>query len=199
MSSYLFEPVSNLPRVISEEIGQLHPRWFLAQFLITFLPDYTSTRIRTQILRMAGFKIGRGTTFWGKPYISGGGDLVQRLVIGEDCGINIHCLFDLGTSITLGKGVHLGHAVMLLTTSHEIGPSTQRAGPATTAPISIGDGVWIGSRSLILPGITMGTGAVVASGSVVTKDVAANTLVAGVPAKQVRHLAEENDALGVAP
>jgi tetrahydrodipicolinate N-succinyltransferase len=56
------------------------------------------------------------------------------------------------------------------------------------APISIGDGVWIGSRVTVLPGVSVGRGAVVAAGAVVTRDVAPDTLVAGIPAVVVKHL-----------
>jgi maltose O-acetyltransferase len=54
--------------------------------------------------------------------------------------------------------------------------------------VSIGDGVWIGARTTVLPGVTIGSGAIVAAGSVVNRDVEADTMVAGVPARLVRGL-----------
>jgi maltose O-acetyltransferase len=87
--------------------------------------------------------------------------------------------------------VNLGHAVTLLTIDHEIGNAYKRCGLSHSGPIVIGNGVWIASNAVILPGVTVGDGAVVAAGAVVTKDVAPNTLVGGVPARAIRELPEE--------
>jgi acetyltransferase-like isoleucine patch superfamily enzyme len=94
-------------------------------------------------------------------------------------GVKISCF----TGITIGEGAHIGPDVIVIDSdSHSIAPSN---GPVT-APIEIGDHVWIGARSIILKGVTIGAGAVVAAGSVVTKDVAPGSLVAGSPARHVR-------------
>jgi maltose O-acetyltransferase len=77
---------------------------------------------------------------------------------------------------------------MFLTLSHQIGGRDYRAGATTTRTITVESGVWIGARSVILPGVTLGAGSVVAAGSIVNKDVDADTLVAGVPARVVRTL-----------
>ena len=69
---------------------------------------------------------------------------------------------------------------MILANSHELGPSESRAGSVVGLPVSIGDGVWIGARTTVLPGVTIGPGAIVAAGSVVNRDVEADTMVAGV-------------------
>ena len=66
--------------------------------------------------------------------------------------------------------------------------AANRAGEHRNLPIEIGAGVWIGARAVILPGVKVGDGAVIAAGAVVTKDVAANTLVVGVPARVLREL-----------
>jgi maltose O-acetyltransferase len=75
---------------------------------------------------------------------------------------------------------------MLLTSSHHIGNQIHRAGPLTTAPVIIENGTWIGARSVVLPGVTVGAGSVVASGAIVTRNVPPNTLVGGVPARVLR-------------
>jgi acetyltransferase-like isoleucine patch superfamily enzyme len=82
---------------------------------------------------------------------------------------------------------------MLLTTGHDLGPHEQRAGELTAAPIVVGDGAWIGARSVVLPGITVGPGAVVAAGSVVTTDCEPDGLYAGVPAVRKRELPTDGD------
>jgi acetyltransferase-like isoleucine patch superfamily enzyme len=84
--------------------------------------------------------------------------------------------------------VAVGPGVYFITGTHRIGSHTQRAGPVIAAPIRVGDGVWIGARAILLPGVTVGAGAIVAAGAVVTRDVPADTLVAGVPAQVKRSL-----------
>ena len=82
----------------------------------------------------------------------------------------------------------LGHGVLILTSSHEFGDQWRRGGEHITAPVTIERGAWIGARGVLLPGVTIGHGAVVGAGAVVTTDVPPNTLVAGVPARTVRSL-----------
>lgn len=174
-----------LQRVFLEEIGALHPRLLLLNVLLAPLPMYVGGRVRTYALRMAGFAIGHGTILCGMPRISGNKDLYQRLKIGRYCAINVDCFLDLGANITIGDRVSIGHQVMILTTSHKIGATQNRAGELTTMPVTIEDGAWLGTRSTILPGVTIGAGAIVSSGAVVNKDVPANTIVAGAPARVV--------------
>ena len=76
----------------------------------------------------------------------------------------------------------------LITSDHELGGELQRMGRFRTAPIMIGEGVWIGARTLVLPGVTIGDGCVVAAGAVVTADLDPHALYAGVPARLVRRL-----------
>ncbi len=97
---------------------------------------------------------------------------------GTNFGVHIYCL----DSITIGKDVGLSHNVTLRDGDHH-SVTGQSSG---TAPIVIGDHVWVGMNATILKGVTVGDGAVVAAGSVVTRDVPAHTLVGGVPAKVIR-------------
>lgn len=94
-------------------------------------------------------------------------------------GARISCF----TGIRIGEGAHIGpDAVVMDSDSHSISPTS---GPVAAA-IEIGDHVWIGARAMVLKGVTIGDGAVVAAASVVTRDVAPGTLVAGSPARYVR-------------
>jgi len=81
--------------------------------------------------------------------------------------------------------------VTILTVDHEIGPPDERCGTEVAAPVEIGDGCWLGSHVTILPGVRVGEGAIVAAGSLVTRDVAPNMLVGGVPARVLRNLEED--------
>lgn len=127
-----------------------------------------------EITLSSGVKILRDTQIIG-PASLGSGSFVNR-----GCLIQGHT--------TIGAMVSLGPGVLVLTDTHEIGDRTSRAGARRIDPVSIGDGVWIGAGSILLPGVAIGDGAVVAAGSVITKDVPADTLVAGAPAHRVRTL-----------
>jgi maltose O-acetyltransferase len=172
----------DVPRVVREEIRSLQPGWLALTFALRTLPEHSFSRLRTQVLRSNGWSIGRNTLLFGLPKVSGDGCIRDRLTIGELTFINVGCTFELNDQISIGRSVAIGHEVMLLTSTHRMGRRNLRAGSRTTAPIVIEDGAWIGSRSLILPGVTIGAGAVVAAGSVVSRDVAPNSLVAGAPA-----------------
>jgi maltose O-acetyltransferase len=180
--------MSTLARLLREECAGLHLRLLLARFILWPLPLHVGSRWRAVVLRLAGFAIGAGTVMWGTPHITGAGNLYGRLRCGRQCWFNAGCFFDLGANITIGERVAIGHEVMILTGTHHVGDGLRRAGPFYAQPVRIGDGAWLGARSTILPGVTVGEGAVVAAGAVVTKDIAAHTLVGGVPARLIRVL-----------
>lgn len=163
-------------------------RLFLARLLLAPLPDDVGGRLRAWALRLAGFNIGEGTALAGTPKISGGKNLYKQLRVGRYCWFNIDCVLDVHAEITIGNRVQLGQQVMLLTHTHELGPPGRRSAARRALPIRIENGAWLGARCTILPGVTVGKGAVVAAGAVVTKDVPANSMVAGVPARIVREL-----------
>lgn len=182
--------MKQVSQLLRSETSELQIRLQLAHLAMWPLPPHVGNRLRVYLLRMAGFQIGRGTVMWGAPTITGSGDLYTRLHIGRDCWFNIGCMLNLGATITIGDRVAIGHQVMILTDSHAIGDQKRRAGPLTALPVQIGDGAWVGARATILPGVTIGEGAVVAAGAVVTKTVAPNLLVGGVPARPIRELTE---------
>ena len=173
------------------EIAEFHLRLQLAQLLIGLLPPHVGNRLRVYLLRWIGFRIGRGTVMWGKPRITGSGNLYPRLHIGEYCWINLDLFLNLGAAVHIGDGVSIGQQVMILTETHTIGNRTRRAGTLNAMPISIGNGVWLGARCTILPGVTIGEGAIVAAGAVVTKSVPPHVVVGGTPARVLRHLPVE--------
>lgn len=117
-----------------------------------------------------------------------------------DCGLNIHigkkvfinsgCKFQDQGGIYIGDNVLVGHNVVLATLNHDLDP-VHRADMIPQS-IHIGNNVWIGSNSTILGGVTIGNNAVVAAGAVVTKSIPENTVAAGVPAKIIKTIEEEN-------
>lgn len=157
------------------------------------LPIHFGNRVRALAMRLAGFPVGRGTLIQGTPIIFGGGKWSEHLSIGKYCVLSIRIFLDLGASITLDDSVHIGPRTMLVTGGHKIGDSSCRSGVPDPKPIRIGEGAWLGARCTVLPGVTIGEGAIVAAGSVVVKDVPPNTLVAGVPAVVKKQLSAETN------
>ena len=176
--------------IAQEELRGIHLKFFVVKFILRLIPKYVGGRFRVRLLRLAGFKIGRGTLISGTPTVAGLETFYNNLVIGDDCYINVNCHFDISAPILLGDGVSIGHNVLILTNSHEMGTAVRRAGDLVALPVHIGNGVWLCARCTILPGITIGEGAVVAAGAMVTKDVPPHTIVAGVPAKITKQFPE---------
>jgi maltose O-acetyltransferase len=182
--------VAETLRLLREETYGLQPALLLARLLVAPLPQHVGGRLRASALRLVGFDVGYGTMFAGMPVIAGSGDLRRRLHMGRHCWVNVGLHLDLGSRIEIGDHVTIGHDVLLLTTTHRIGSSYHRAGDLTTAPVCIGRGAWLGARSTIMPGVTIGEGAVIAAGAVVIRDVRPDTVVGGVPAQQLSNLAD---------
>jgi maltose O-acetyltransferase len=108
----------------------------------------------------------------------------RRLAVGRECVIGNRVLLALHEDIRLGDNVVINDDCMLLTASHSVDSAEWQR---IAAPIVIEDYAWIATRAIILPGVTIGYAAVVGAGAVVTKDVPAYHVVAGNPARTVKH------------
>ena len=113
-------------------------------------------------------------------------DFGRNITIGRHVFINACCHFQDHGGVTLGDGCLIGHQVVFATLDH--GRASEDRGVMYPAPIRLGKNVWVGSNSTILRGVTVGDNAIIAAGSVVTKDVAANTVAGGVPARYIRDI-----------
>jgi acetyltransferase-like isoleucine patch superfamily enzyme len=150
------------------------------------LPYSSFNDFRAQLYRWAGFQgISHLVFIAGKLDLRGDGDIYSKLNIGERTTINTPCQIELNAQVLIGSRVGIGHDTVIITSNHELGPAEQRMARMRKEPVTIGDGAWIGARVTILPGVTIGPGAMVAVGSVVTRDVPANAMVAGNPAKLI--------------
>lgn len=110
-------------------------------------------------------------------------DLGFNTHIGTGTFVNFGAVFlDIG-GITIGEDVQLATNVQLLTSTHPIDPVPRREGWESAEPIVIGDNVWLGGGVIVCPGVTIGENTVVGAGSVVTRDLPANVLAMGNPAR----------------
>lgn len=118
------------------------------------------------------------------------------IAIGEGCFIGSGCEFNITSGLTIGRCSLIGAGTRIIDHNHgTAGDSYIKDQPETSAPILIGEDVWVGANVLILEGVTIGDGAIVAAGSVVTRSVAPNTVVAGCPARPKR-LRKQGTAVG---
>jgi maltose O-acetyltransferase len=173
---------------VMDELGDMGPR-LLMQTLANCLPQFCFNRLRTELWRTAKLRLGPGTLLMGDLRLSGAGDWSELFTVGAETYISGPLRVNLGGAVHIGSGVNVGHDCLMITVHHKIGNSERRAGLSENRSIVIEDGAWIASRVVILPGVTIGRGAVVAAGAVVTRDVPADTMVGGVPARVIRRLA----------
>lgn len=173
-----------------EEVRQDHPQY--KEFMdivantLKLIVDLNNTHdiseVRNKLSTIIGTTIDNSTGIFVPFHINFG----KHTTIGKNVFINYACSFlDLG-GITIEDDVLIGPRVNLITENHPIDPSKRKS--LLCKPIVIKRNAWIGAAATILPGVTVGENAVVAAGSVVTKDVPNNTIVAGVPAKHVKHI-----------
>jgi acetyltransferase-like isoleucine patch superfamily enzyme len=137
-------------------------------------------QIRERLSEIIGQQIDVSTTIF-TPFHTNFGKHIQ---LGKNVFINHACTFlDLG-GITIEDDVLIGPKVSIITENHPVNPNDRKI--LDLKSVMIKRNSWIGANSTILPGVTIGENSVVAAGSVVTKDVPANTVVAGVPAKIIK-------------
>lgn len=121
-------------------------------------------------------------------------DYGKHIFMGNNVYCNMDCVFLDVNTITIGNNVMLGPRVNLFTAGHPIDANVRISDLEFGLPIVIEDNVWIGGNSTILPGITVGENSIVAAGAVVTKDVPANSIVGGNPARLIRAISDEDKA-----
>jgi acetyltransferase-like isoleucine patch superfamily enzyme len=116
-------------------------------------------------------------------------DFGKNIRVGKNVFINHGCEFMDRGGVTLEDNALIGPKVNLITINYPVEPTRRRS--TFCAPIVIENNAWIGVGASVMPGVTIGEGAIVAANAVVTKDVAANTIVGGIPAKVIRSFPEE--------
>jgi acetyltransferase-like isoleucine patch superfamily enzyme len=164
-----------------------HPKMALSSALsglFYYLCNYIFNRIPSYIFRnwvyknLLQYELGKDVTIQMGCYIYTRGNLS----IGDYSMINRDCVLDSRGGLQIGSRVNISPYVQIYTAEHDANSCDFAE---SRAPVTIGDYAWISTRSTILPGVTLGEGAIVAAGAVVTKDVPAYAIVGGVPAKVI--------------
>jgi acetyltransferase-like isoleucine patch superfamily enzyme len=161
-----------------------HLRYLLANAVCGVLPDFFSGVVRARVYRWAGFSVGDDAFIMGNLRLRGATPaFYDNLVMGEAITVADDVTINLDAKVTLGRNVALAPGVVIYTGTHRIGPGSRRLGKVDALPVTIEDGAWIRVGAIIVPGITVGRGSIVAAGAIVLHDVPPNTYVEGNPAK----------------
>lgn len=148
--------------------------------ICSFLPESRFFRLKAAVYRIGGrLDISADAMIFSSVRFC-----TYPVSIGSRTHIGHRTLFigGAGCPISIGKDCDIAPEVAFITGTHEIGDTRRRAGREAAYPIIVGDGTWIGARAVILGGVEIGPGCIVAAGSVVKDSMPANTLIAGIPA-----------------
>lgn len=142
---------------------------------------------RQSILQQLLGQGGENSIIWPPFYCVYG----KNIYLGEHVFLNVLCTILDCAEVHIGNHVMIGPNVQLYTPAHEMQAKARNEGLEVAKAIVIEENVWIGGGAILLPGVRVGRNAVVGAGAVVTRDVAANTVVAGNPARVIREIEQE--------
>ena len=171
----------DLSRYVNRNVGKVRRLvWDIVWWLFAATtPRWMLNGWRSGLLRLFGARIGRGVRVNGDARVWN----PKNVTVGDRSWIGSEAHLYSVAPITVGSNAVISESAFICTAEHDI---TSPSFELKTAPIAIGDMAWIGARAIVLPGRTVGEGAVVAAGSVVTHDVEPWTVVAGNPARVIR-------------
>lgn len=177
--------VHNALRLARSKTFPEYYRWksgamFYGLYLVSRFP---SQCLRHFVYRRLGMRIGAQSVVYGRVEIRS----PKGIVIGENSSIGHDTILDGRGGLTIGNCVNLSSGVWIWTVEHDVNDPDFRA---SSSPVKIGDYAWISGRAIIMPGVEVGEGSVVASGAVVTKNVAPYVIVGGVPARVIGNRAK---------
>jgi len=150
--------------------------WYFVSLIVFESGWFPFVRIKRSLLQMFGAKIGRGLVMKPQVWVK----YPWRLVVGDHCWIGQGVWIDNLADVHIGSHVCISQQVYICTGSHDY---RKMSFDLIIRPVDVGNAAWLGARSLILQGVSIGANAIVAAGSVVTKDVSAAAIVAGNPAR----------------
>jgi maltose O-acetyltransferase len=157
---------------------------------------YNATRaaeqdLRDRLLRELLGAVGEGVVVRPPLWI----DYGSNITIGAGTFVNYDCVLLDVAPIRVGAACQLATRVQLLTATHPLDPGPRRRGWESAEPIALGDNVWLGGGAIVCPGVTIGEDTVVGAGAVVTRDLPAGVLAAGVPARVLREIGPEDEVV----
>ena len=140
---------------------------------------------RDRLIRQMLRCVGEGVVIRPRFYCEYG-----AISIGDRSFVNVDAVMLDVMPITIGAACQLAPRVQLLTATHPIDPEPRRAGWEYGQPIELADNVWLGGGAIVCPGVSIGESTVVAAGAVVTRDLPAGVVAAGVPARVLREIGD---------
>ena len=154
---------------------------------------YNATRaaeqdLRDGLLRELLGAVGEGVVVRPPLWI----DYGSNITIGAATFVNYDCVMLDVAPIRIGAACQLATRVQLLTATHPLDPGPRRCGWESAEPIALGDNVWLGGGAIVCPGVSIGEDTVVGAGAVVTRDLPAGVLAAGVPARVLREIGPDD-------
>ena len=172
--------LSKLAQMVGEDVS-----WGLQHLWVNSIGGsaLTPRPVRMLVYRAAGIKTQTLGIFNGCTIVGSG-----PLTIGEKTFINAGCYFEAVAPISIGADTAIGMQAMFVTSAHPIDENGRFSTEAQPKPVVVGNNCWIGARAMVLPGVTIGDGVVVAAGAVVARDCEPRGLYAGVPARRIRDL-----------
>lgn len=153
--------------------------------LIFSLPRYKLfNAVKSLFIRICGGRTGNRVVYYPGVWICP----AKNIQIGNDVDLALDVLITTSGGVSIGDRTLVGYRTQILSSNHNVPSNKNRIFDAghTSAKVEIGSDVWIGASCIILPGVNIGEGAIVAAGSVVTKNVPPFTYVAGVPARVIK-------------
>lgn len=153
--------------------------WYMVNALIVRASWNPLMGIKVRLLRIFGAKIGKGLVIKNNVIVKS----PWYLTIGDDCWLGEGCWIDNLDRVTLGNNVCISQGTLLLTGNHDYTNPTM---PYLNAPIVVEDGAWVGAKTVVCPGVKVGSGALLTVGSVATKDMEPWMVYQGNPAVKIR-------------
>lgn len=174
--------------------AELLAQWHRAKDLVRDYNRTDSADLKEKDRILSALLGGRGENLWITPPFFV--DYGCNIFFGDNCEVNLNCVFLDSGRITVGNNALIAPGVQIYTAFHPAHPADRFGGPkedgsfgfcrTLTAPVTIGDNVWIGGGAVLLPGVTIGDNVVIGAGSVVTKDIPSDTIAYGNPCRAVR-------------